>query len=178
MDQARALDPKLISALIGAGIVALGWLVSGLRSRATERRRRLERMRDVQTAISAEILPYLESLELFDLTNHLDQVVTKMRSDDGYSPVVPTERNDTVFRAVLPEIHVLPEAVIRPVVRYYSQLFAIEALIEDLRSDAFKTMNKAQQEAIFTDYISLKLAALDLGRDCLAAIDQELASGK
>ena len=131
-------------------------------------------MRDVQTALAAEIQPYLEVLELFDLNDHLEQVVDRMRTEDSYFPLVPTERNDTVFRAVLSEIHVLPEEVIKPVVRYYSQLFAIEAIIEDLRGPQVADLGDRGKEAIYTDYISMKLQALDLGKKAIAAIDQQL----
>ncbi|MCB1369037.1 MAG: hypothetical protein KDK00_14825 [Rhodobacteraceae bacterium] len=173
-----SLDVKVTVALIGAAIVAVGWFVNAWRDRQAERRARKERVRDVQTALAAEILPYLEALEMFDLDQHLDEMIDRMRSDPGYVPVVPSERNDTVFRAILPNIHVLPETVIRPVVRYYSQVFAIEAIIEDLRSDAFHAMQVEQREAIYADYISMKIQALEQGRNAVAAIETELRAGK
>ncbi len=174
MAAAQSLDPKLVPANIGALVDATGWLASSLRSKKTDTRRRVERMRDVQTALAAEILPYIESLELFDLADHLDDVIDRMRLDKTYLPVVHSERNDTIFRAILSDIHVLPERVIRPVVRYYSQLCAIEAIIDDLRSDAFQTMREEQREAIYADYIGLKIEALALGRRAVDAIDVEL----
>lgn len=175
MALASPFDPRLTSALIGAGVVAAGWLVNAQRGRVEERRRRIERRRDVQTALAAEILPYVEALELFDLREHQQRIVDKMRSDPDYLPVVPSERNDTVFNAILKDIHVLPETVIRPIVRYYSQLYAIEAIIADLRSDSFSTMRESQREAMYTDYIGLKMQALTLGRNAVSAIEAELA---
>ena len=178
MDWLKTLDAKITVALIGAAVVALGWFVNSWRDRKAMQRRRIERRRDVQSAIAAEILPYVEALELFDLEEALDKVVTRMRSDPDYVPVVPTERNDTVFRAILPDIHILPEPVIRPVVRYYSQLFAIEAIIDDLRSPAFREMSEEQREKIYADYFGLKIQALKLGRVALEAIEQALGKGR
>ena len=168
------LNVQVTVALIGGAIVAFGWFVNAWRDRADQRRARIERVRDVQTALAAEILPYLEALELFDLNQHLINMVERIWGDEDYVPVVPTERNDTVFRAILPNIHLLPEPVIRPVVRYYSQLFAIEAIIEDLRSEVFKTMGPERREAMYADYISLKLQAIALGKSAVSAIDVEL----
>lgn len=168
------IDPRLIAALIGAGVASVGWVFKAWLDKAQDQNRRQERVRDVQTALAAEILPYLEVLELFDLTDHLEKVIDKMRAQAGYFPLVPTERNDTVFRAVLSEIHVLPEPVIKPVVRYYSQLFAIEALIEDLRGQGVRELNDDAREAMYTDYISMKLQALELGKNAVAAIEAQL----
>ncbi len=168
------IGPAIVAAFIAAIVTALGWVVTGRQERLADARRRVERVRDVQTALAAEILPYVEVLELFDLTQHLDDMIDRMRADESYRPVVPTERNDTVFRAILSDIHILPEPVIRPVVRYYSQLFAIEAIIEDLRADVFRTMSLSQREAIYADYISLKIQALALGLTALTEIEASL----
>ncbi|NOX72719.1 MAG: hypothetical protein GXP03_03530 [Alphaproteobacteria bacterium] len=176
MEPLQSLDVKVTVALIGGFVVALGWFANAARDRRAERRRRIEKVRDVQTAIAAEIVPYLEALELFDLNQHLADMVDIMRGDGEYIPMVPTERNDTVFRAILPNIHILPEGVIRPVVRYYSQLFAIEAIIEDLRSDAFAAMGADRRETIYSDYISLKIQALNLGQQAVDAIRIELGA--
>ncbi|WP_157888269.1 hypothetical protein [Neptunicoccus sediminis] len=169
-----SIDPRLIAALIGAGVASAGWVFKAWLDKAQDQSRRQERVRDVQTALVAEILPYLEALQLFDLTDHLEQVVDKMRRQPEYFPLVPTERNDTVFRAVLSEIHVLPEPVIKPVVRYYSQLFAIEALIEDLRGQGVRNLDGDAREAMYTDYISMKVQALKLGQNAVAAIEAQL----
>ncbi len=168
------IGPAIIAAFIGAAVSVGGWFVNSQRERARESRLRRERMRDVQSALAAEILPYMDALELFDLTDHLSRTVDRMRADEGFVPLVPTERNDTVFRAILPDIHILPEPVIRPVVRYYSQLFAIEAIIGDLRSEAFRALSAERREAIYADYISMKIQALKLGRAAVESIEASL----
>jgi len=168
------LNVQVTVALIGGAIVAVGWFVNAWRDRRERWRARDERVRDVQTALAAEILPYLEALNLFDLGQHLNEMVERIWADETYVPVVPTECNDTVFRAILPNIHLLPESVIRPVVRYYSQIFAIEAIIEDLRSEVFRTMGPERREAMYADYVSLKIQAIALGNAAVSAIDGEL----
>lgn len=174
MTQAGAIDPRLLAAVIGAGVVGLGWLVTELRGRMAARRNRRERERDVQMALMAEIEPNLETLELFDLSEYLERLTDRMRADASFIPFVPQERNDTVFLSMVSEIHVLPEPVIKPVVRYYSQLFAIDGMIDDLRSEGFRALSPERREAVYTDYISMKAGALKFGRLALESIREDL----
>ena len=93
-----------------------------------------------------------------------------MEEDAKYVPVVPSERNDTIFSALIAEIHVLPEPVIQPVVGYYNQVFAVDAIIDDLRSDLFREMDQVQRIGMYTDYIALKQEALARGEVALNAL--------
>ena len=171
-------DPRLGAALVGALVVALGWFVSSYRERGRDRRRRQERSIDVQTALAAEIQHYVDILgnPEFDLKSGWENVVRRMEADDKYVPLIPSERNDTMFQSILPDVQILPEQIIRPVVRYYNQVFAIEAIIEDLRSEQFLSENTPQQQRIelYTDYISLKLEALRLGQNACDVIAKNL----
>lgn len=179
-------DPRLSAALVGALVVALGWMVSSLRERGRDRRRREERSIDVQTALSAEIQHYVDILSNpeFDLKSVWEGVVRRMEADADYVPLIPSEKNDTVFQSILSDVQILPEQVIRPVVRYYNQVFAIDAMIDDLRSEQFRSSVTPQQQRIelYTDYISLKLEALRLGEHACAVIsgnlDQRRSAGK
>lgn len=171
-------DPRLGAALVGALVVALGWFVSGLRERGRDRRRREERSIDVQTALSAEIQHYVDILgnPEFDLDEAWQDMVAQMDADDTYVPLIPSERNDTMFQSILPDVQILPEPVIRPVVRYYNQVFAIEAMIEDLRSDHFRadTTPQLQRIRMYTDYISMKKEALRLGQNACDTLAESL----
>lgn len=174
-------DPRLGAALVGALVVAIGWLVSGVRERGRERRRREERSVDVQTALSAEIQHYVDILgnPEFDLDEAWRDMVARMDTDDLYVPLIPSERNDTMFQSILPDVQILPEPVIRPVVRYYNQVFAIDAMVEDLRSDHFRaeTTPQLQRIGMYTDYISMKKEALKMGQEACAVLTNSL-SGK
>ena len=75
-----------------------------------------------------------------------------------------------VFLALIEEVQVLPEAAIGPVVRYYSQLFAIGAIVGDLRADLFREMAQPERIEMYTDYIGLKLEALTRGEAAIAAL--------
>lgn len=168
MDTPAAIyDPRVSAAVVAAIVVAAGWFVAGFRELRRDRRRRRERSIDVQTALAAEIQHYVDILKNpeFDLKSVWEDVVRRMEADDGYIPLIPSEKNDTVFQSILSDVQILPEEVIRPVVRYYNQVFAIEAMIEDLRSEQFRSIETPQQQRIemYTDYISLKLEALRLG---------------
>ncbi len=167
-----SFDPWLGPAVVAAGIAALvnllGLIVTGRRLRGQERRRRLEREDDLRIALAAEVAAHVELLRLFDLDEQWRRIVGRMEAEPDYAPFVPSERNDTVFRALVAEIQVLPEGAIEPVVRYYGQLHAIEAVVGDLRSEVFRAMDQAERIAMYTDYIALKKEALARGE---AAID-------
>ena len=170
------IGPALIAAVISAVISIAGWILSGRRELARERRRRRERRADVQTALRAEIQHYVDILSNpdFDLNETWETVVNEMEEDESYVPLIPSERNDIVFRAILEEIHILPGSVIQPVVRYYNQVFAIEAMIADLRGNGFAGAEQDQRIKMYTDYIALKMEALRLGRDAIEALSASL----
>lgn len=172
------IGPAIIAAVIAAVINVVGWFTTARNERASDRRRRLERRHDMQTALRAEIQHYVDILSnpRFDLNESWSEVVGRMEADALYLPVVASERNDTVFRVILPELHILPEEMIQPVVRYYNQVFAIEAMIADLRADRYRQMSRQQQIEMYTDYISLKLEALEQGRHALDALSGRVSS--
>jgi hypothetical protein len=170
------IGPAIVAAVISGVISLAGWILSGRREIARERRLRRERRDDVQTALRAEIQHYVDILSNpdFDLNETWEVVVSEMEEDASYVPLIPSERNDTVFRAILQEIHVLPGPVIQPVVRYYNQVFAIDAMIADLRGNGFAGADQDQRIKMYTDYIALKLEALRQGRSAIDALTRSL----
>lgn len=168
-------DPRILQAVIAGAFVALGWVYNGWQNRRADHRRRLEKQDDIATALMAEITHYRDALVFFDLDEIWDQVQGRMARDPDYMPVIPSERNDTIFSAILAEIHILPEDVILPVTRYYNQVFAIEAIIADLRSDTMKKETVEARLGAYTDYISLKKQALEDGNSAIAALAQHLS---
>ncbi len=156
-----AIDPRVWQAVLAGLFVAVGWIVNGAQNRADARRLRRERREDVQRALVAEIKHYLEVLE----TEDVDAAWAAMqpRIAAGYVPFLPSEANDMVFQSVLENIHILPKTVIDPVVKYYSQLRAIEMQINDSRLSAFvegtDQDSRARREAVYEEYLGMKVRA-------------------
>ena len=164
------LSPPAQQAMIAGIFVAAGWWVIAAQGRRDQRRLRAERVRDVQRAIFAEIRAYIAALERDDIAEYGARIGARIETEKGYFPVIPTEHNDAVFRAIVADLHVLPRDTVDPVVLYYSQLNAISAIIADLRSLDPESIGSQRAAAIYRDYISMKIGAVELGRSALAAI--------
>lgn len=164
------ISPQVLSAMVAGGFLALGWVFTHWLSLRRDRRLRAERVRDVQRAIFAEIRAYLAALERDHLADYGAAIGARIETEPGYFPVIPTEHNDAIFQAIVKEIHVLPRDTVDPVVLYYSQLNAIGAMIADLRGLDVATIGPARAAAMYRDYISMKLGAIELGEAALAAI--------
>lgn len=156
-----AIDPRVWQAVLAGLFVAVGWIVNGAQNRADARRLRRERRDDVQRALVAEIKHYLEVLETEDVD--LAWAAMQPRIAQGYVPFLPSEANDMVFQSVLGNIHILPKSVIDPVVKYYSQLRAIEMQIADSRLSAFvdgtDKDSRTRREAVYEEYLGMKVRA-------------------
>ena len=156
-----SIDPRVWQAVLAGLFVAIGWIVNGAQNRREATRLRREQREDVQRALVAEIKHYLEVLEGEDLNAAWDAM--QPRIEQGYVPFLPTEDNDMVFQSVLPTIHILPKTVIDPVVKYYSQLKAIDAQIADSRLDAFATGtdedSRRRREISYFEYLQMKQRA-------------------
>jgi hypothetical protein len=164
-----------LAAFIAAGVTMCGWGYTHWRERAMERARRAEKTRDYQKAIFSEISAYVEVLENDDLYAYKNEIIAKMQKGTAakpFIPFIPNEENNAIFKALVRDIHILPRAVIDPVVLYYSQLVAIQALIADLRGQTYASLDKDRRIAIYVDYIAMKNEALTLGREALRTIKE------
>lgn len=170
------LDPRIWQAIIAGGFLAVGWIYSGRQRLSSERRLRRIRRHDMQSALLAEIQHYKEALEFFDLDEAWNSVVLRMEAEPHYTPFIPSESNSTFFRACLDEITILPGAVIGPVTRYYNQVFAIDALIEDMRSAVYFKLDQPERIAVFTDYIAMKKEALKAADSAIDALAEQVGS--
>jgi len=99
------LGPAVVAAIVAAS-------VSWLREVWFERRRRRERVLDLQIALVAEIRAYQLVLERDDLAFFGEEMDRRIRGrGDGegrFVPFVPKERNDTVFSPRPAAHHPLP----------------------------------------------------------------------
>ncbi|MFD1881031.1 hypothetical protein [Paracoccus pacificus] len=166
----QILAPQAQASLVAGLFLAVGWWVVAWQNRRRDAALRAARVRDVQRAIYAEIRAYLAALRRDDLHSYGAAIAQRIETEQGYFPVIPTENNDAIFRAIVGDIHVLPRDTVDPVVLYYSQLNAISAMIEDLRALNPDHIGAKRAAGMYRDYIQLKLGAIDLGEAALAAI--------
>lgn len=164
------LSPQAQQAVVAGAFLAFGWWYVARDNRRRDSEQRAARVRDMQRALYAEIRAYLAALERDALSQYGQRMAARIESDSGYFPIIPTEHNDAVFRALVAQIHVLPRDTIDPVVLYYSQLNAIGAMIADLREVGSRDIGAERKAAMYRDYIAMKIGALELGRAALAAI--------
>lgn len=164
------LSPQAQQAVIAGLFLAIGWWVVGWQNRRRDDRLRAERVRDVQRALFAEIRAYLAVLERDDVAVYGARIAARIVDEPGYFPVIPSERNDAIFNAIVGEIHVLPRDTVDPVVLYYSQLNAIVAMIADLRSIDLAKIGPERAASMYRDYIAMKVEAVEMGQTALLAI--------
>jgi hypothetical protein len=167
------VGPAIIAAVI-SGLVSLVLVQLNFRQeRKADRDRRNEKIRDFQIALRAEIRSELLNLSRFDYEDLLSEVEQKYQSEEGYSVTVPRVAPSIVFEALVGEIHILPEAVIDPVVLYARQRQAVESLAEDIRSASFRTLSKDRQLAIYRDYLRMWQAWRDFAREAEGALNSQ-----
>lgn len=164
------VSPQAQQAIIAGLFVAIGWWVVAFQNRRRAADLRAERVRDVQRALFAEIRAYLAVLRRDDVATYGARIMERILTEPGYFPVIPTERNDAIFRAIVGEIHVLPRDTVDPVVLYYSQLNAIAAMIDDLRMLDVAKIGPERAAGMYRDYISMKVEAIEMGDNALEAI--------
>ena len=149
------VGPAIVAAII-SGLVSLIVVQLNFRQgRVTERLRRDEKIRDFQIALRAEIQSELTNLRRFDLESVRVEMERRYAENPEFSVSVPRVAKHIVFEAIVRELHILPEAVIGPVVLYVRQRQVIESLTEDMRDNSFKTLSKDRQLAMYRDYLEM-----------------------
>jgi hypothetical protein len=149
------VGPAIVAAVI-SGLVSLIVVQLNFRQeRKIERLRRDEKIRDFQIALRAEIRSELTNLKRFDLDGVLLEMERRYADEPGFSVSVPRVAKHIVFEAIVSELHVLPEAVIAPVVLYARQRQVVESLTEDMRDQTFKSLSKERQLSMYRDYLEM-----------------------
>ena len=171
------IGPAIVAAVISGLITALGWWASHYSSRRIETSRRSERVKDIQTALRAEMRSHRQRLLLFADGQATQSTSKRIAESDGsgrFTPFVPREVDSFIFVAVAKEVHILPTAVIDPVVLYYRQVHALAQFAEDMRSERFDNLEPARKAEMYADYVSLGVYALQLAEEAIQAIDRSL----
>ena len=170
-------DVALIAVLVSAALTALGWFATHSSEKRLESLRRKEKIIDVQVALLAEIDSNLVRYGETDLDAHLEAMVKRIvqpAKAGGYTPFVPRDSTETVFAAVLADIHILPTEVIGDVVSYYKQEYKLEKLVDDLRGETYRALDQPRKAHIYSDYIwQIKTVVRD-GESARASLSKSL----
>lgn len=172
MSAASWIGPAIIAAVISAAVTGFGWVISERQSVRRDAARRRERIADLQTALLAEIRA--DRNRIGDVRRSAADVYILLDDRPDFVPFVPRRAPTVVFDALLRDIHVLPNAVIDPVVIYHRQLATISLFIDDLRSDRFALLEPTRKRAIYRDYVELLLYADVLGQRAAIALATSL----
>ncbi|MHA3913377.1 hypothetical protein [Halovulum sp. GXIMD14793] len=171
------MDERIIAALIGAIVVATGWLISYRLERERYRDERRDKEMDVQKALRAEIKALVEAPQNSDLEGSLERGMARFDAeteDDPYLPFIPHEKHDTVYQALLSEIHLLPTETVEPVILYYNQAVSIALMATDLRSDRFAELDSSRRKKMLHDYMRMKIEGKKLGQDAITALTRTI----
>ena len=88
-----------------------------------------------------------------------------------YSVLVPTPADHAIYQKLVADIHLLPEAVIDPIVLYYRQRDTIEKLVENMRGPEFRDRDAVQQLEMYRDYLLLRQHLKKLAEVSIEAVD-------
>lgn len=173
-----AIDPRIWQAVIAGMFLAVGWLVNGRQNRRAATGLRREKLRDYHRALHAEIGTALSNMwDEARLRADASDILVRMGADAEFVPFIPRESRDHVFDTLLPDIHILPRHTIDPIVQYYAQVKAVDALAEDMRGRRFPRLAQDRRIAIYEDYIDMKVQSLAFGRFALSMIEAYAAGG-
>lgn len=173
------IDPRIWQAAVAGIFVAGGWIFNGWQTRRAAERLRREKLRDSHRALYAEIganLANLVGIEALD--RHGQALIERMEAEPDFVPFIPIERSSPVFQALIESLHILPRTSIDPVVAYYSQIDACDALARDMREGRFATLAVERRIAIYRDYIEMKKQAFAFGEYALRMIAAYAAGGR
>lgn len=165
------IGPAIVAAVISGLISLIVVQMNFQQERKAERQRRIEKIRDFRIALRAEIRSELLNLSRFDLDAILGDVEHRYRSDESFSVIVPRLATPTILATIVSEIHILPEAVIDPVVLYIRQRRVVETMAEDMRDSSFKALDKTRQLAMYKDYLGMWKVWRDMAAEAEKALD-------
>ena len=166
--------PALVAPAILGLITVAGWFTTYYLNLRQERRKRLERVTDVQTALLAEIRSYLHRSSDFDLDEHGRRMEAWILNSKDNAPFVPLDPEFQVYAAILKDIHILPQPVIDPVVLFYTQASTLALFTEDLRADRYLTLNMQRKNDMYQDYLELLKHSYRLAGEAMKAIDSAM----
>ncbi|MDO8361088.1 MAG: hypothetical protein Q7T08_13795 [Devosia sp.] len=165
------------TAVVGIVGAFIGILLTNVLRVYFDWRNRRERVRDIQTALRAEIRSHRHALEYFEDDERASGVIALMESDAHYIPFITREVDPPIFTAIVGDIHILPGSVIDAVVIFYRQAKTLAGMTDDMRDDRYRSLPPNRKVQMYRDYLALGAYALELADDALGAIESALAAG-
>ena len=175
---ANWVGPAIIAALISVVISLMGLYLGGWIAIRHERRRRHEKVRDVQIALRADIRSELHNLLSIDFDRHLDEIQTRYAAIKDYSVFPSYPARHVIFETLKEEIHILPEEVIDDVILYSRQRHAIEKFVEDMRDNRYAKLSADRQLEMYRDLMNMQKFLTETARNCVETLDTSLGSVK
>ncbi|MHB1102289.1 MAG: hypothetical protein ACYC0C_05835 [Devosia sp.] len=170
------IGPVIVAAAVSALVSVAGWFVTFQQSMRMEQLRRDEKVHDFQVALRAEIESDRLNLSVVDWDSYLDDIRARYAADPSYSVVVAHMASNTIFESIVKEIHILPGAVIAPVVNYARLRETVEQFVLDLRADKFRQLPGERQLVMYSDYVRMLDRLEALAEHAIASIDRSLGS--
>lgn len=168
------LSPPAQQAFIAGLFIAAGWWVVAFQNRRRDAKLRAERVDDMQRALLAEVRAHVVALES-QVQDGRHGLLLAQLAEGNTGLVITHSGNDRIFRAVLPDIHLLPGAVIDPVVIYYRLVAVMDAMADSIRRVARNRPDSAAE--MMLDYIQLNQEAREAGLDVLEMLTASLRGG-
>jgi hypothetical protein len=168
------IGSAVVAVVISSLVTIAGWYATHRSERMLEAARRQERIQDIQTALLADIRSTNHRFQEVDLDTHLEQVTALIEKSDGFTPFVPGEPGSLLWTSIVPEVHILPNEVIDPVVLFFSQLESIRQFVEDLRSERFEHLESSRKVLMFQDYVRMMKYLVQLGNDAERTLSRSL----
>lgn len=168
------IGPAIVAALVSAIVSAAGWFVTSWQSRLLEERRRDEKVHDFQVALRAEIGSDYLNMIVFDRSRLLAEISRSYDEDENYSVIVPHMATNVIFDAIVKEIHLLPDAVITPIVDYARLRQTLERFVLDMRAEGFARLTADRQLAMYSDYLDTLDRLEALAQGAIAALNLSL----
>ncbi len=172
------LLPALVAPLVLGLVTVGGWFTTYFLGLRQEKRRRLERIVDVQTAVAAEIRSYRQRGTSFDIAEHGAKMEAWILAGEGANtPFVPLEPEFIIYSAMVKDIHILPQAVIDPVVLFYTQASTVALFASVLRAERYEALDAMRKNDMYQDYLRLLQHAYTLADTALGELQVSLAEG-
>ena len=170
------IGPAIVAAVVSGLVTIFGWFVSSVQNSKQDAKRRKERVIDVQTALTAEIRSFYARARNIDVAAHGNRMKTWiMEGDGGNTPFVPQEPDFLIYKAIAPEIHILPQPVIDPVVLFYTQASTLSLFASDLRGERYRSLDATSKNEMYQDYLALMEYAFQLAGHALHVLEESLS---